>query len=101
MPKSTGTILVKPIEGEELRFYAESWSDPKNPHLCDLSFFEGNGRCSCKDFDTRRGVAIRAGKPMFSRATSCRHLIAVRVYWMQDELRKRAKLLGAQNHHDA
>jgi hypothetical protein len=81
MPRSAKTVLVAPIQGEVLRYTVESWSEPDKPHLCDLSMNRGNGACSCRDFVTRRGPAIKAGKPLFTQATTCRHLRMARKYF--------------------
>ena len=81
MPQSNGTIRVQPVAGEALRYFVESWSNPKLPYLVDLSENHGNGACTCKDFQTRRQVAIREGHPLFTRETSCRHLIAARKHF--------------------
>lgn len=87
MSKEDGTIQIQPVAGEAMRFLCSSWSHPKQPHLVDLSENQGNGCCSCIDYTTRRGPAIKAGADLFTRATSCRHLIAVRKYWAMTTLR--------------
>lgn len=33
-----------------------------DPHLVDLSAYGGNGRCSCKDFQTRMEPLLREGR---------------------------------------
>lgn len=81
MPKSDGTIRVEAIAGEALRYRIESWTTPKTPHLVDLSENQGNGSCSCRDFITRKGPAIREGAQLFTRDTSCRHLVAARKHF--------------------
>ena len=81
MPKSDGTIRVQEVAGEALRYLVESWSDPKRPYLVDLSENHGNGACTCKDFVTRRQVNIREGADLFTRDTSCRHLVAARKHF--------------------
>lgn len=81
MPRSTKTVLVAPIKGEVLRYQVESWEDPEHPHTVDLSLNKGNGACDCRDFITRRGPAIKEGKRLFTRATSCRHVLMARKYF--------------------
>ena len=46
------TIKVKEIPGEPMRYYVESWTRPKYPHIADLSEAGGHGQCDCKDFAT-------------------------------------------------
>lgn len=96
MPKAQGTIRVQPVAGEALRYLVESWSNPKLPYLVDLSENHGNGACTCKDFQTRRQVAIREGHPLFTRETSCRHLIAARKHFTIQTLTDCAALVKAQ-----
>ena len=78
MSANDRTIRVQPIPGEPLRYYVESWSSPTRPHVVDLAENKGNGACSCKDFVTRRQPAIDAKADLFTRETSCRHVIAAR-----------------------
>lgn len=87
MSKADGTIKIQPVENEAMRFLCESWSAKRAPYVVDLSENQGNGFCPCTDFITRRGPAIKAGAELFTRATSCRHLIAVRKYWAMTTLR--------------
>lgn len=87
MSKEDGTVKIQPVAGEAMRFLCESWSQKRAPYLVDLSDNQGNGSCVCTDFITRRNPAIRAGAPLFTRETSCRHLIAVRKYWAMTTLR--------------
>lgn len=93
MPRLAKTVLVAPINGEVLRYSVESWTDPAHPHTCDLSLNKGNGACDCRDFVTRRGPAIKAGKPLFTKSTSCRHLIMARKYFTLATLTEMASRL--------
>lgn len=72
---------VTPIEGEPGRFHVPSSRPKQVPYLVDLSENQGNGECTCPDFLARRGPAIKEGKPLFTRATSCLHLIHARNYF--------------------
>ena len=89
-------MKVEPIAGEALRYYVESWSRPKLPYLVDLAENHGNGACSCTDFITRRQIAIRAGSPLFTRETSCRHCIAARKHFTIQTLTHAAALVKQQ-----
>jgi hypothetical protein len=84
MPKAARTartVRVDPIYGEPLRYRVESWARPQFPHIVDLSMNKGNGSCSCTDFTTRRQPAIKAGGSLFTRATSCRHVMMARKFF--------------------
>jgi hypothetical protein len=94
MSKEDGKINIQPIEGEAMRFICESWSAKHAPHMVDLSKNYGNGVCSCADYIARRGPAIRQGAELFTRATSCRHLIAVRKFWAMNTLRDIAEIIA-------
>lgn len=96
MPKSDGTIRVQEIAGEALRYLVESWSNPKLPHLVDLSDHNGNGSCSCTDFVTRRQINIREGADLFTRDTSCRHLVAARKHFTIQTLTQVAAMVKEQ-----
>lgn len=93
MPRETNTVRVEPIEGEPLRYRVESWSRPNQPHLVDLSLAHGNGACSCTDYVTRRAPAIKAGKPLFTKATSCRHVRMARKHFTVTTLAEMAARL--------
>ena len=96
MSKADGTIRVQEIQAEPLRYLVESWSDPTRPYLVDLAENHGNGACSCKDFVTRRQPAIRQGSPLFTRATSCRHVVAARKHFTIKTLTDIAAMVKAQ-----
>lgn len=72
---------VTEIPNEALRYYVESSSQPEFPYLVDLSENEGNGACTCADFQARRWPAIRDGHDLFTRETSCVHIMAARRHW--------------------
>ncbi len=51
-------------------------------YLIDLVANGGLGECSCKDWQTRRGPAGRAGGSPGTRAVLCRHLITCRRHFL-------------------
>ena len=53
MSKKTGTFKVEADPHAFGVYHCESWSDPENPYLVDLFNLEGNGTCTCTDFQTR------------------------------------------------
>lgn len=87
-------MSVSPILGEVLRYRVTSDSNPKHSYICDLSENQGSGACFCKDFQTRRGPAIKAGMPPFSREVSCKHLIAARTYFCHTTLKEMARRIA-------
>lgn len=88
-------LAVTPIDGEMgLRYNVSSRSDPENPRVVDLSFHGGSGSCSCPDFGCRRWPAIKEGKPLFRKATTCVHIQAVHVYYLEHVLPKHIELAG-------
>ena len=82
---------ITPIEGEPGRFHIPSSRPKQPPYLVDLSENNGNGACSCPDYYARRLPAIKESKPLFTRETSCMHLIRVRNYFCCRVLRRFAK----------
>ena len=83
-------MKVSPIKGEKWRYYVFSESEDNAEHIVDLSANNGNGECSCRDFETRRGPNFhRNGKLIVDyskdergkvnpEATYCKHIAAVR-----------------------
>lgn len=94
-PDPLDVLVVTPIEGEfGLRYKVSSRSDPENPRLVDLSFHGGSGSCSCEDFRCRRWKAIKAGARLFRKATTCEHIRAVHVYYLEQVLPRHIELAG-------
>lgn len=83
-------MKISPIHGEKWRYYVHSVSENNAEHIVDLSANNGNGECSCRDFETRRGPNFhRNGKNIVdymrddkgkvdTEATYCKHIQAVR-----------------------
>jgi hypothetical protein len=94
MSKEETPLHIQPIEAEAMRYLCRSASLPQSHHMVDLSKNYGNGECSCVDFIARRNPAIKAGAELFTRATSCRHLIAVRNHWTVTTLRQIAAMIN-------
>ncbi len=72
---------VQDIPGEPLRYLVPSDTVGKPPYLVDLSAFNGNGRCVCTDFETRRRIALREGE-LSSEKTRCKHIRRARVHML-------------------
>jgi hypothetical protein len=62
-----------------MRFHVPSDTYGQPPYLVDLASFNGNGKCTCIDYDTRKRIALRDGEPM-GLATRCKHIRRGRVY---------------------
>jgi hypothetical protein len=86
---------IAPIEGEPGRFHVPSSRPKQPPYVVDLAENQGNGSCSCPDYYSRRLPAIKEGQPLFTRATSCWHLIRARNYFCTTVLRSFAQKIKA------
>lgn len=89
-------LLVAPMPNEALRYHVQSSSKPQSPYMVDLSLNNGNGACQCADWITRRNIAIKGGSPLFTRATSCKHVLAARRYFTVTTLTEMARLVTEQ-----
>lgn len=101
MPKDKKTVLVKPLQGQALTYEVESWTNPTKPHIVTLTENDGNGYCTCRDFITRRQPAIDNGAKLFTRDTSCRHVIAARNHFLTHTLRDIAQRMHPKKGHHA
>jgi len=90
MSRDARTVKVQAIPGETMRFHVESWSSPQKPHLVDLLEYDGAGACSCTDWSTRRGPAIKAGCLPGLPETMCRHVAVARRVFLNQLLRQMA-----------
>lgn len=78
--------------GERMCYKLQSATNPKKPaYRVDLIANGGAGECSCKDWSTRRGPAIRAGEPVGTRRTLCKHAILARRHFLNGLLAELAK----------
>lgn len=91
MPRETRTVRVAEIPGEVMRFHVESWTKAQRPHVVDLLANDGAGECSCADWATRRGPALRAGAPMHTPETLCRHVQAAHRFFLRRLLPRMAR----------
>ena len=85
-----GMMRVTQIPGERFRWYVHSETEGDAEHVVDLTENNGNGQCSCRDFETRCGPAFyRNGKNIIpyerdekgklnKDRTICKHINAVR-----------------------
>ncbi len=71
-----------PSEGERMVYLVASATSPGKRYRVDLIANAGAGWCECKDFATRRGPAIDAGRPHGTRSTLCRHGIIARRHFL-------------------
>jgi hypothetical protein len=76
--------------GERMIYLVRSDTNPARQHRVDLLDLSGYGSCSCKDWATRRGPAVKAGAAPGSRAVLCKHLIAARRFFLNQLLRTMA-----------
>lgn len=54
------------VTGQPLCFMVNSSDDDQTPHLVDLSRNEGNGYCTCKDFQVRCSSNIKQQKEKYN-----------------------------------
>jgi hypothetical protein len=92
---------IEAVDNEPGRFRVPSTNPKIGCYMVDLSDNHGNGACSCVDYMTRRLPAIRQGKPLFTRATSCIHLVRARNLFCTTVLRAfAAKIKEAEEEQD-
>jgi len=75
---------------ERYVYEVRSERPPHNVYRVDLVANGGYGFCSCRDFQTRRGPAIKRGDPIGSPATLCRHTKEARFYFLNTLLKRLA-----------
>lgn len=85
-------MIIKEIEGEALRYHVQS-SSGHGVYVVDLAENEGSGACACVDFIVRRQPAIDAGEELFTRKTSCRHILAVRKRFLKRTLTEMSRII--------
>lgn len=59
------------------QWHVASESEPDQPHLVDITGYQGNGECSCRHFRFRLAPELRMGRTP-SPATRCKHIRAAR-----------------------
>jgi hypothetical protein len=100
------SVRVREIPGEPMRYYVESWGQPKEPHTVDLSMHDGHGSCSCRDFvtnvarnrKTHPGAWNFYGTPdaINPQRTQCRHIAAAQRKYLMTTLPAVARSLHPQ-----
>jgi len=53
-----------------------------HPYRVDLLANGGIGQCSCRDWETRRSPAIRAGATIGTPVSMCKHVLKARNYFL-------------------
>lgn len=82
---------VRESEGERMVYIVRSASNPKRTYRVDLTAHRGAGECICIDWGTRRFPAIKAGEPIGTRRTMCKHVILARRYFLNKLLERLAE----------
>ncbi len=82
---------IIPSSGERMVWLVASERKPSVRYRVDLTANGGASQCSCTDWGTRRGPAIKAGAPHGTRETCCKHVAAVRRKFLNDLLADMAK----------
>jgi len=96
MSQNVGTVQVRPVIGELGRFYVESWERPNQPHMVDLLAHQGQGCCSCTDWQTRcrpnqkenpmAFIPYGTAKAPNPERHACRHVTAARSLFLKEIL---------------
>lgn len=86
MPATTSTISVREIPGEAMCFTVDSRTKPAEPHRVELLAHAGASECSCKGWQCRAWPAIRDGEYHGTRRTTCHHVRAARLYFLNSLL---------------
>lgn len=73
--KKSIPMAVRQIEGEPYRFHVGS-SEGRELYLVDLLENQGNGKCNCMDFQTRRQPCWDAGGR--GSPAQCKHIRSAR-----------------------
>jgi len=77
---------------DERMVYAVESDTPDNPpYRVDLLANGGKGGCSCRDWETRRSPAIKAGDPIGTPSTMCKHVVRARGYFLNGLLAMMAR----------
>jgi hypothetical protein len=76
---------------ERMVYLVKSDTGKGTPYRVDLTANGGAGQCACKDWNTRRGPALKAGKPMHTTETACKHILKVHRYFLKHLLVDMAK----------
>lgn len=74
---------AKPIPGEPLRYFVTSRSGHMD-HLVDLSEWNGNGKCGCKDFTYRMEPLLRRDSKV---RVECWHIRQAKHRFCEDMIR--------------
>ena len=101
-------MRAEPIRGEALRYTVHSETVGDETHVVDLTENDGNGACSCRDFETRRGpnyhrngkVIVEYGRDdkgkVIKEATRCKHLNAAFLQFATDVAKEHGTVKRAQ-----
>lgn len=85
-----------PIEsGERMVYLVPSDTHPGQRYRFDLLANGGAGECACRDWRIRRWPAIKAGRPLGTRATLCRHGMKARRHFLNGLLAAMAESEGS------
>lgn len=66
--------VVETAERMVFRVRSDNPKTPRKTYRVDLLGMEGRCECECKDWDKRRGPALRRGELSLTRKTTCRHV---------------------------
>jgi hypothetical protein len=76
---------------ERMVFLVPSDRNPRIAYRVDLTAQDGAGQCSCTDWSTRRGPALRAGAEPWTEKSLCKHVRRAGRHFLRDLLQAMAK----------
>lgn len=86
---------VEPVQGEALRYYVESSTEPGIRHVVDLAAYGGSGECSCPSFQFRCAPKLRLGE-RFVESVYCKHVKAARLHFTNMALKHASAALAGK-----
>lgn len=74
-------MTVHQIDGEPYRFFVDSDRPVADRYLCDLEEYDGNGWCSCKNFEMKhQPKLVRGDRAQKEEDLKCKHLIRAHIF---------------------
>lgn len=87
---------VTPSATERMVFSVASTRVAGKRYRVDLLANAGAGWCSCQDWGCRRSPKLKAGFPILTRDTTCRHVRSALHFFVSDLLPRMAREMEGQ-----
>jgi hypothetical protein len=79
------------VTQERYVYAVPSERNPRVSYRVDIVANAGASECSCRDWETRRWPSIKAGEPIGTRSTLCKHGEAARNFFLNGLLKRLAQ----------